>query len=165
MFLWLVFGSIFGVWNVFQSSRPRLSASSRSARCCRSLIDAPFGEQSYAHTLLSVVVLLTVAMLATIGRGHRLRRRRALSLAIGWFAGLVLERRVGAQGSVLVARVRVRRPGRAAPPAAGPLVVVLELLGSRPRRGSGSVRPRRPGAATTLLRTGRSASSVRGSDG
>ena len=32
-------------------------------------IDAPFGGQSYAHTLLSGVVLLTIAMVATIGRG------------------------------------------------------------------------------------------------
>jgi hypothetical protein len=54
------------------------------------VVDAPFGTQSYAHTLLVAVAVLTLAMLATTGRGHRLRRRRALSLAIGWFAGLVL---------------------------------------------------------------------------
>jgi hypothetical protein len=54
------------------------------------VLDLPFGGQAYAHTLLSAVVVLSVAMLATVGRGRRLRRRRALSFAIGWFAGLVL---------------------------------------------------------------------------
>jgi hypothetical protein len=54
------------------------------------VLDAPFGEQAYAHTLLSAVAVLTLSMIVTAGRGRRLRRRRALSLAIGWFAGLVL---------------------------------------------------------------------------
>ena len=119
MILWLACGSIFGVWNVFQSSGLDFRLIALGA-VLPLAIDAPFGGQSYAHTLLSGVSLLTVAMLATIGRGNRLRRRRALSFVIGWFAGLVLERRVDAQGSVLVAGVRFRTPGRAAAPAAGP---------------------------------------------
>jgi hypothetical protein len=87
--LWLIFGAIFGVWNVFQSSGLdfRLVALGSLLPL---LIDAPFGAQSYAHTLLIAVAVLTIAMLVTAGRGHRLRRRRALSLAIGWFASLVL---------------------------------------------------------------------------
>lgn len=89
MFLWFVFGSIFGVWNVFQSSGLdfRLIALGSMLPL---LIDLPFGAQSYAHTLLAAVLVLTVTMLATIGRGRRLRRRRALGLAIGWFSALVL---------------------------------------------------------------------------
>jgi hypothetical protein len=89
MILWLAFGAIFGVWNVFQSSGLdfRLVASGAVVPL---LIDAPFGAQSYAHTLLVAVAVLAMAMLATSGRGHRLRRRRALSLAIGWFSSLVL---------------------------------------------------------------------------
>jgi hypothetical protein len=89
MILWLAFGSVFAVWNVFQSSGldVRLVASGALLPL---VIDAPSGGQSYAHTLLSAVVLLTVAMLGTMGRGNRLRRRRALSLVIGWFSGLVL---------------------------------------------------------------------------
>ena len=89
MILWLAFGAVFGVWNVFQSSGLdfRLIAIGAVAPL---MIDAPFGHMSYAHTLLSAVVVLLIAMLATIGRGKRLRRRRALSFAIGWFAGLVL---------------------------------------------------------------------------
>jgi hypothetical protein len=89
MLLWYAFGSIFGVWNVFQSSGVdfRLVAVGSLLPL---VLDVPFGEQAYAHTLLSGVVVLTVAMLVTAGRGRRLRRRRALSLAIGWFAGLVL---------------------------------------------------------------------------
>ncbi|MGQ0826689.1 MAG: hypothetical protein ACT4OX_16960 [Actinomycetota bacterium] len=89
MILWRAFGSVFGAWNVFQSSRLdfRLVAAGAVAPL---LLDAPFGAQAYAHTLLGAVVVLTVAMLANVGRGRRLRRRRALSFAIGWFAGLVL---------------------------------------------------------------------------
>ncbi len=54
------------------------------------LLDLPFGAQSYAHTLLAAVVVLTVTMLATPGRGRRLLRRRVLGLPIGWFSGIVL---------------------------------------------------------------------------
>jgi len=87
--LWFAFGAIFGVWNVFQSTGLdfRLVAAGSLLPL---LIDAPFGAQSYAHTLIVAVAVLAVAMLATTGRGHRLRRRRALSLAIGWFCALVL---------------------------------------------------------------------------
>ena len=89
MVFWLTCGAIFGVWNVFQSSGLdfRLVALGSLLPL---VLDAPFGSQAYAHTLLSAVLVLLVAMAVTAGRGHRLRRRRALSLAIGWFAGLVL---------------------------------------------------------------------------
>jgi len=89
MVLWLTFGSIFGVWNVFQS--PGLDFRLIAIGSLLPLVlDAPFGEQAYAHTLLSAVVVLVGVMALTTGRGRRLRRRRYLSLAIGWFAGLVL---------------------------------------------------------------------------
>ena len=89
MFFWLVFGAIFAVWNVFQSSGLdyRLVAIGSLLPV---ILDAPWGGQMYAHTLLVAVLVLVVAMAVTAGRGHRLRRRRALSLSIGWFAGLVL---------------------------------------------------------------------------
>jgi hypothetical protein len=89
MFFWLVFGAIFGVWNVFQSSGLdyRLVAVGSLLPV---ILDAPWGGQMYAHALLVAVLVLVVAMAVTAGRGHRLRRRRALSLSIGWFAGLVL---------------------------------------------------------------------------
>jgi len=89
MVLWLAFGSIFGVWNVFQS--PGIDFRLIALGALMPLVlDLPFGEQAYAHTLLSAVVVLVVVMAATSGRGRRLRRRRYLSLAIGWFSGLVL---------------------------------------------------------------------------
>ncbi len=89
MLLWFVFGSIFGVWNVFQS--PGLDFRLIAAGAVLpGLLDLPFGAQAYAHTLLAAVVVLGVTMLATTGRGRRLRRRRVLGLAIGWFSGLVL---------------------------------------------------------------------------
>jgi hypothetical protein len=89
MLLWFVFGAIFGVWNVFQS--PGLDFRLIAAGALLpEVIDLPFGAQAYAHTLLAATLVLTATMLATTGRGRRLRRRRALGLAIGWFAGLVL---------------------------------------------------------------------------
>ncbi len=113
MVLWFVFGAIFGVWNVFQS--PGLDFRLIAAGALLpELIDLPFGAQAYAHTLLAAVVVLVATMLLTTGRGRRLRRRRALGLAIGWFAALVLERVVGAQRGLLVARVRIGPARRAA---------------------------------------------------
>jgi hypothetical protein len=89
MVLWLTFGSIFAVWNVFQS--PGLDFRLIALGSLLPLVlDAPFRSQAYAHTLLSAVVVLTATMAFTAGRGRRLRRRRALSLAIGWFTSLVL---------------------------------------------------------------------------
>jgi hypothetical protein len=89
MLLWFVFGAIFGVWNVFQS--PGLDFRLIAAGALLpELIDLPFRAQAYAHTLLAAIVVLVATMLATSGRGRRLRRRRALGLAIGWFSALVL---------------------------------------------------------------------------
>jgi len=89
MVLWLVFGSIFVVWNVFQS--PGLDFRLIAVGALLPLVlDAPLRRMAYAHTLLSAVGVLVLAMAFTAGRGHRLRRRRALSLAIGWFTSLVL---------------------------------------------------------------------------
>jgi hypothetical protein len=89
MLLWFAFGAIFCVWNVFQSSGLDFRLVAVGA-CMPLVLDVPFGEQKYAHTLLAAVAVLVVAMLATAGRGRRLRRRRALGFAIGWFAGLLL---------------------------------------------------------------------------
>lgn len=89
MILWLAFGAVFGVWNVFQS--PGLDFRLVAAGALAPLvIDAPFGAQSYAHTLLTATAVLVLTMAVTAGRGRRLRRRRALSFAIGWYACLVL---------------------------------------------------------------------------
>jgi len=89
MILWYAFGSIFIVWNVFQSPGLDFRLVALGA-LLPALVDAPWRAQAYAHTLLIAVLVLTIAMLVTTGRGHRLRRRRALSLAIGWFCGLLL---------------------------------------------------------------------------
>ena len=89
MLLWFVFGAIFGVWNVFQSPGLDFRLVAGGA-LLPELIDLPFRAQAYAHTLLAATLVLVITMLATTGRGRRLRRRRALGLAIGWFAGLVL---------------------------------------------------------------------------
>jgi hypothetical protein len=127
MFFWLTCGAIFGVWNVFQSSGLdfRLVALGSLLPL---LIDAPFGGQSYAHTLLSAVVLLTIVMLATMGRGHRLQRRRALSFVIGWFAGLVLSGAWAHKEVFWWPAFGFARPDAPLLPP-WPVVIVLELAG------------------------------------
>ncbi len=127
MVLWLAFGAIFGVWNVFQSSGLDFRLVAVGA-LLPEVIDAPFRAQSYAHTLLVAVVVLTVTMLATTGRGHRLRRRRTLSLSIGWFAGLVLAASWAHKEVFWWPAFGVDRPDAPLLPA-WPVVVVEELLG------------------------------------
>jgi hypothetical protein len=89
MILWYAAGAVFLVWNVFQSPGLDMRAVAIGA-LLPLLLDLPFGEQAYAHALLAPIAALTVVMLATYGRGHRLLRRRLLGLPIGWFCGLVL---------------------------------------------------------------------------
>lgn len=127
MLLWFAFGSIFGVWNVFQSSGLDFRLVALGA-LLPLVLDAPFGEQAYAHTLLSAVLILAVAMLLTAGRGHRLRRRRALSLSIGWFAALVLSASWAHKEVFWWPLFGTSFPGAALLPP-WPVVVVEELLG------------------------------------
>jgi hypothetical protein len=89
MILWYAAGAVFVVWNVFQSSGVDFRAVALGA-LLPLVVDVPFGEQAYAHTLLAAVLALTGVMCVTIGRGRRLLRRRWLGLPIGWFCGLVL---------------------------------------------------------------------------
>lgn len=89
MLLWFVFGAVFGVWNVFQSPGLDFRLIALGA-ILPTILDLPFQAQAYAHTLLSATLVLVVTMLLTAGPGKRLRRRRALGLAIGWYAALVL---------------------------------------------------------------------------
>ena len=128
MLLWFAFGSIFGVWNVFQS--PGLDFRLVAVGALLPLVlDAPFGAQSYAHTLCSAVIVLVLAMACTTGRGRRLRRRRALGLPIGWFTGLVLS---GAWAHKEVFWWPAFGWARPSAPllAPWPLVIVEELLGA-----------------------------------
>jgi hypothetical protein len=125
--LWLAFGAIFGVWNVFQSSGLDFRLVALGA-LLPEVVDAPFRAQSFGHTLLAAVTVLTVAMLATTGRGHRLRRRRALSLSIGWFAGLVLAASWAHKEVFWWPAFGADRPDASLFPAAL-VVVVEELLG------------------------------------
>ncbi len=89
MFFWYAGGSVFAIWNVFQTNGldVRLLALGGLAPL---LVDAPFGAQRIGHTLVVPVALLVAVMLATPGRGRRLRRRRLLSLPIGWLCGTAL---------------------------------------------------------------------------
>ena len=128
MLLWFVFGAIFGVWNVFQS--PGLDFRLIAAGALLpELIDLPFGAQAYAHTLLAATVVLLATMLATTGRGRRLRRRRALGLAIGWFSALVLSAAWAHKEVFWWPAFGAARPD--APLfGAWPVVVIEELLGA-----------------------------------
>ena len=127
MVLWFVFGSIFGVWNVFQS--PGLDFRLIAAGAMLPLlIDLPFGAQSYAHTLLAATTVLVVTMLATTGRGRRLRRRRVISLAIGWYACLVLSAAWAHKEVFWWPAFGTSRPSAPLFPP-WPVVVIEELLG------------------------------------
>src|SRR5712691_9392759 len=121
MLLWFVFGAIFGVWNVFQS--PGLDFRLIAAGALLpELIDLPFGAQAYAHTLLATI-------LATLGRGRRLRRRRALGLAIGWFSTLVLSAAWAHKEVFWWPAFGAARP-HAPLFSVWPVVVIEELLGA-----------------------------------
>jgi hypothetical protein len=88
MLLWYVGLSVAIVAAVFRSSGIdyRLVALGSMLPL---LVDVPVGYRAFGHTLLFPVAMLTVVMLATIGRS-RLLRRRLLCLPIGVFCGLVL---------------------------------------------------------------------------
>jgi len=87
--LWYAAGSVFAVWNVFQSAGLDFRTVAVGA-LLPLLVDLPAGHQAYAHSLLAPVVLLVAVMLVTSGRGRRLLRRRVIGLPIGWFCGLAL---------------------------------------------------------------------------
>ena len=127
MLLWFVFGSIFGVWNVFQSPGVDFRLIAAGA-VLPALLDMPFGAMAYAHTLLAATLVLVATMLATTGRGNRLRRRRALSLAIGWYAALVLSAAWGHREVFWWPAFGVARPDAPLFPI-WPVVVVEELVG------------------------------------
>jgi hypothetical protein len=127
MVLWLTFGSIFGVWNVFQS--PGLDFRLVALGALLPLVlDAPFRSQAYAHTLAAAVTVLVVTMACTAGRGRRLRRRRALSLAIGWFTSLVMAGSWATKELFWWPAFGVARP-HAALLAPLPVLIVEELAG------------------------------------
>jgi hypothetical protein len=67
-------------------------------------------------------------MLATMGKGRRLLRRRVLGLAIGWFSALVLSAAWSHKEVFWWPAFGVSRPDAALFPA-GPVVVGEELLG------------------------------------
>src|SRR6476659_41154 len=89
MVLWYAAGSVFAVWNVFQSAGLDFRAVALGA-LLPLLVDLPSGHQAYGHPLIAPVAALVCVMLATSGHGHRLLRRRVIGLPIGWFCGLVL---------------------------------------------------------------------------
>jgi hypothetical protein len=127
MFFWFVFGAIFGVWNVFQS--PGLDFRLIAAGAILPLLlDLPFGAQAYAHTLLAATIVLVATMLLTAGRGRRLQRRRAIGLAIGWYAALVLSAAWAHKEVFWWPAFGTARPDAPLFPPV-PIVVAQELLG------------------------------------
>lgn len=89
MLLWPAAGSVFAVYNVFQTGGLDYRLVALGA-LLPILVDLPAGEQAFGHTLLLATAALLVVMLATPGRGRRLLRRRWIGIPIGWYAGLVL---------------------------------------------------------------------------
>ena len=113
---------------------PRLPARSRSARCCRSLLDSAVRRAGVrAHVARRRSSCSSSTMLAHRGprpaapAPARARPRDRLVLRPR------AERRVGAQGSVLVAGVRHRASARARCSRRGRSSSIEELLGARGR--------------------------------
>lgn len=88
MILWPVGVAVAVVWFVFRSSGVdyRMVALGSFLPL---VVDLPWGRRAIGHTLLASVLLLAIVMLATMGRGRRLTRRRWLGLPIGVFCGLI----------------------------------------------------------------------------
>jgi hypothetical protein len=88
MLLWYTGMSVLLVANVFRSTGVDYRIIAAGALVPLA-VDAPFGHQAYAHTLLFAVAVLVVVM--ALGHGRpRLVQRRLLCLPIGVFSGLVL---------------------------------------------------------------------------
>jgi hypothetical protein len=127
MIFWYAATAVFLVWNVFQS--PGLDMRLIAIGALLPLVlDAPFGEQAYAHALLAPIAAMLVVMFATYGRGHRLLRRRWIGVPIGWFCGLVLAGSWAHKEVFWWPLFGVERPHVALLPAIG-IVVVEEALG------------------------------------
>ena len=87
MLLWFIVVAPIVVAEVFRS--PMVDYRLVALGAVLPLIDVIIGWPTVLHTLAGPVVLLTVTMLATVGR--RLLRRRLLGVSIGWFLHLVLD--------------------------------------------------------------------------
>lgn len=87
MILWFAGLSAVIVWSVFQS--PAIDYRMVALGAVLPSIEALSGEMWVAHSLLFPVAVMTLVMLATVGR--RLRRRRWLGLPIGLFLHLALD--------------------------------------------------------------------------
>ena len=89
MFCWYAAGTVVVIWNVFQTNGLDVRILALGG-LLPVLVDLPVGHQAFGHTLLAPVAALTIVMLATVGRGRRLLRRRLLGLPIGWMCGVAL---------------------------------------------------------------------------
>ena len=127
MLLWYAAGSVFAVWNVFQSAGIDFRAVAVGS-LLPLVIDVPSTHQAYGHALVAPVGALLLVMLVTSGRGRRLRRRKVIGLPIGWFCGLVLSGAFASQ-RVFWWPAFGRSFGHVALLPAVPVVVIEELLG------------------------------------
>ncbi len=87
MFLWFVVVAPFLVAEIFKS--PMVDYRLVAFGAALPLGELAFGQPFILHTLLGPVVVLTLVMLATMGR--RLVRRRLLGIPIGMFFHLLLD--------------------------------------------------------------------------
>ncbi len=87
MILWLTAGAIVITWTVLHDPVVDHRMVALGAMIALA-IDVWFGRLAVGHSLFAAAVLLTVVMLATIGR--RRLRRRLLFLPFGMLCGLVL---------------------------------------------------------------------------
>lgn len=127
MLLWYAAGSVFAVWNVFQSAGLDFRAVAVGSMLPL-VIDIPTAHQTFGHALVAPVGALLLVMVLTSGRGRRLLRRKAIGLPIGWFCGLVLSGAFASQ-RVFWWPAFGRGFGHVALLPTAPVVVIEELLG------------------------------------
>ena len=128
MVLWYAAGSVFAVWNVFQSAGLDFRVVALGA-LLPLVVDVPSAQQAYGHALLAPVAALAIVMVVTSGRGRRLLRRQVIGLPIGWLCGLVLSGAFASQ-RVFWWPAFGRDFGHVSLLPSAPVVVIEELLGA-----------------------------------
>lgn len=87
MFFWFVGLSLVVVWMVFRS--PAVDYRLIVLGALLPLVELPFGEPRFLHSLAAPVLFMVLIMV--VARGRRLRQRQLVGVPIGLFLHLVLD--------------------------------------------------------------------------
>jgi membrane-bound metal-dependent hydrolase YbcI (DUF457 family) len=126
--LWPIGLAVAGVFFVFRSAGVDYRTVALGS-LLPLIVDVGFDHRAFGHTLLAAVIVLAIVMLATIGRGRRLTRRRWLGVPIGLLFGLIASG-VFTETKILWWPTAGTSFGHSALLPAWPAVLGLELLGA-----------------------------------